>query len=268
MKNKNVIAIIGGGNIGLAIAEGLLTTGIFSGKIIITRKNSDFSEEEKNKFECLKDNKKAVEKAGIVVIAVQPSQFNELALDIKDCIKKEQLIISVVTGLRIEDIATALSEAKAIARVMLNIAIKVGKSMTFVALNSEGKKNQKTIELIFSSVGKIIFAPESKFNAATVLSGSGIALAMKFLRAYMQAGIQNGFNEHDALRIAKEVMKGAITILDKNGNHPESEIDKVTSPGGCTIDALAELEHSGFTSALLKAVRNGTEKAGALYTKK
>lgn len=268
MKIKKRIAIIGAGNIGLSIAEGLCSKKVFSEKVIVTRRKNNFSETEKEMFYCLNNNEEALHKAGIVILAVKPKQFDELAKEINKSILENQLIISVITGLTIENISLALPNAKAVVRIMPNTAGQVGQSMSFCSFNPEGEKHKTLVERIFNSIGKTLVIPEAMFDSATVLSGSGIALVLKFIRAYMQAGIQSGFNEKDSLLIAKEVCKGAVELLDHNGTHPEVEIDKVTSPGGCTIDALSELEHRGFTSSLLKAIRMGIEKASSLYTKK
>ena len=121
------------------------------------------------------------------------------------------------------------------------------------------------VESIFNGVGQTLLIPESKFAEATVLCGSGTALVLKFIRAYMQASIQQGFSEKDSLKISTQVVKGASMVIQENNNHPESEIDKITTPGGCTIDALIQMEHSRFSSAFLKAVESGISKAKKLY---
>lgn len=257
------IAVLGAGNIGFPIAEGIQASEITNQKVIITRKKATFSKKEKDKFKCLKDNQEAVSYSNIVVLAVQPKQADEVLSEIKDFLSEKHLLISVVSGLGIEQIENLLQKKIPVARAMPNTAIRVCQSMTCLAFSDEGKKHQELVEDIFNRVGTSLLIPENLFTAATVLCGSGSALGLKYIRGYMQACIQHGFNEFEALMIATQVLKGATMMLD--GKHPETEIDKVTTPGGCTIAALTEMEHAGFSSALLKAIEVAVEKAKKLY---
>lgn len=260
------IVVLGAGNIGTRIAEGILASRITNKKIILTRQSGEFSEEEKEKFECQTNNQEAVSTSDIVITAVQPKQMDSLLAEIKDAlVESKHLLISVASGVSIERIEALVGKI-AIARAMPNTAIRVRQSMTCLAFNELGREHQALVESIFGAVGMTLLIPENRFAEATVLCGSGTALALKFIRAYMQAGIQHGFNEKDALTIASQVLKGASMIVQKDFNHPEHEIDKVTTPGGCTIDALIEMEHSGFSSALLKAIEAGIKRARKLYS--
>ncbi len=260
-KSPVVIAVLGAGNIGTMIAEGVRASN-FRGEIIITRKSGVFSPEEQQRFTCLHNNTEAL-RADVVIIAVRPKQADEVLNEIKGLVGPECLLVSVVSGVaiaRIEEIVGAVP----IIRAMPNIAARFGESMTCLALNSCAEEYREAASRIFKSVGDVMFIPEEKFPEATVLCGSGTALAMKFVRAFMQAGIQHGFNERDALKIASQVLKGAAMM--SSHSHPEVEIDRVTTPGGCTIAALAEMEHAGFGSALLRGIHEGVERAKKLYT--
>lgn len=257
------IAVLGAGNIGLSIAEGIQH--LSKRKIILTRKNNIFSEEEKEKFECMSDNKEAVSASKIVIVAVQPKQADDLFLEIKEVLGKRHLLISVISGIKIDQIEKIVGKI-AIARAMPNITIGISQSMTCITFNILAKKYQALVESIFGSVGKTLLIPEVKFTEATVLCGSGTALVLKFIRAFMQACIQHGFNGKEAILIASQVVKGASIMIQENHEHPEKEIDSVTTPGGCTIYALAELEHAGFNSALFRAIKVGVDKAQKLYS--
>ncbi len=261
------IVVLGIGGIGRPIADGIYSSSLTEEKISVTRKQTPFSEEELSKFNCLNDNKIAVSTANVVIIAVQPGQVDELLLEIKEVLTSEHILISVVSGLEIAQIQAVVGNIP-IARAMPNIAIKVRQSMTCLAFNEEGKKHQTLVKSIFDSVGQTLIIPENKFPEATGLCGSGTAFGLKYIRGYMQACIQNGFTEKDALLIASQVIKGAAMLLQETGSHPEVEIDKVTTPGGCTIAGLVEMDHAGFVSSLLRGLKKCIEKARELYQKK
>lgn len=259
------ICILGAGNIGGPIGEGILSSGISNQKIILTRKSGQFSREQQERFECMSSNVEAVKASDIVIIAVQPKQADTLLSEINEVLTEKHILISVVSGLKIERMEKLVPEIS-IARAMPNIAIKVRQSMTCLASNEAGKEHQALVECIFRAVGVTLLIPEELFPEATVLCGSGTALVQKFIRALMQAGILNGFGEEEALFIARQVTKGSAMLLEESGSHPEVLIDKVTTRRGCTIALLAALEHFGFSSAILKAVEAGIEKAKNLYS--
>ncbi|OGI64145.1 pyrroline-5-carboxylate reductase [Candidatus Nomurabacteria bacterium RIFCSPLOWO2_01_FULL_41_21] len=260
------ISILGAGNIGLAIADGISKAKIAKGRIAITRKSEDFSDELRKVYDCV-DNEQALRFGDILILAVQPKQVEELLSEMKGSIKEHHLLISVVSGVSITRIKELLGNDKVkVVRAMPNTSIRYGESMTCLAFNESAMEHRDLVERIFNSLGKFIILEESKFPQATVLCGSGPALMLKFARAYMQAGIQNGFNEHDALLIAGQLMRGVSRAILEGKVHPEVEIDKVTTPGGCTIDALIEMDHAGFSSALLRAVSAGVDKAKSLYS--
>jgi pyrroline-5-carboxylate reductase len=259
------IAILGAGDIGVSIGHGILDAGL-AAEVIITRHNSTFSEEEKGKFTCLYDNAEAVRRAFVLIMAPKPQQADKLLAQIKDSLTEDHLLISVVSGLGIEKMEELVGKKVPIVRAMLNTAIRVRQSMTFLAFSEAGQEYRSFVQEIFDSVGLVLYIEDRMFPQATVLGGSGVALAMKFLRGYMQACIQHGFDKHDAVKIATQVLKGASMLIEAGSNHPEVEIDKVTTPEGCTIDAVNEMDHRGFTSSLLKAIKVGIKKARKLYS--
>ncbi len=262
------IVIIGAGNLGLSLAQGIEEKNLAKGKLTLTRRvGSVFSREEKRKYNCTNDNILAVKNADIIIIAVRPTQCEEVVKQIASSLNKNQLLISVVTGKSIEKIKGFLGDAGnklPIVRAMPNTSLQTGNSMTFLAFNKEAESFKSEVQAIFNGLGKTLIIEEKMFPQATVLGGSGIAIMARFIRVYMQAGIQNGFSEEHSLTIATQVMKGAAILLEQSKKHPEIVIDGVTTPGGCTIDTLVEMEHGGFSSALLKAIGCGITKAGTL----
>ena len=138
---------------------------------------------------------------------------------------------------------------------MPNTAIAIQQSMTCLAASHDVNRDQLTfIEDLFNQLGKAVWIDEKLMNAATVLGACGTAYAMRYIRANIQGGIEIGFDAATASLIAAQTVKGAAELLLQKGTHPEQEIDKVTTPKGCTIAGLNEMEHQGFSSSLIKGI--------------
>jgi pyrroline-5-carboxylate reductase len=122
--------------------------------------------------------------------------------------------------------------------------------------------------MIFDSLGKAVVIDEALMIPATALCACGIAFFLRAIRAASQGGIEIGFHAEDALLMAAQTARGAASLLVEGGNHPEGEVDKVTTPQGCTISGLNQMEHNGFSSALIKGIVTSAEKAAVLYAPK
>lgn len=248
------LTIIGGGNLGTAIARGVVGKGLFQ-SVTVTRRNLV-------PIEMLlglgirtdRDNTKAVAEADVVILAVKPHQIETIAEEIKPYLQNP-LLISVITGVSIQDLATYFGIEKRIIRAMPNTAASQAESLTCIAMSEHTTQGDKIVaEQLFSSLGVPVFIEEKLMDAATVLGACGIAYVMRFIRAMMQGGIQIGFDSKTALAIVTQTVKGAAVILQNEHSHPENEIDKVTTPQGCTIAGLNEMEHQGFSSALIQGI--------------
>jgi pyrroline-5-carboxylate reductase len=267
--NKTRIAILGAGNIGMSIAKGLVTVGGCPAQnIILTRRKIQSLEAMKKQgFIVEQDNKKAVKDSKIIIIAVEPLQINKLLTETALQLEaKKHIIISVVTGVSIEQIGRQIRKKIAIVRAMPNMAIAIGESMTCLASNGNNTQALTVAKAIFETVGKVLIINEEQMIAATVLGACGIAFFLRAIRAASQGGIEIGFHPQDALFIAAQTAKGAAELLLKRGSHPEDEIDKVTTPRGCTIAGLNQMEHEGFSSAMIKGITVSTKKAATLYS--
>ena len=140
-------------------------------------------------------------------------------------------------------------------RAMPNTAIAIQQSMTCLSASHDVNRDQLSfIEDLFNQLGKAVWIDEKLMNAATVLGACGTAYAMRYIRANIQGGIEIGFDAATASLIAAQTVKGAAELLLQKGTHPEQEIDKVTTPKGCTIAGLNEMEHQGFSSSLIKGI--------------
>ena len=267
--NGKRIAIIGAGNIGSAIASGLLESGQFlADHITLTRRRIRLLDDmQRRGVTVTRDNREAVERSDVIVIAVEPQQIDGVLAEIAPDLKPNaHVVISVVAGITVEQIARQIGEGIAVVRAMPNTAIAVRESITCLASNGMDDQAVKIAESLFGTVGKTIRIGEDRMIAATALGACGIAFFLRAIRAASQGGIEIGFHSEDALAIAAQTARGAASLLLATGNHPEQEIDKVTTPRGCTIAGLNQMEYEGFSSAMIKGITVSAEKASRLYS--
>lgn len=268
MNTQQNIAILGSGNIGLSLAKGLVKAGIFQPQqITLTRRNLEaLTDYAAMGYQTTNNNARAAKRADIVILAVLPQQLNKLLDEIKPGVKSEkQLFVSVISGVTCEEIRQQLEVNVQVIRAMPNTAIAIGDSMTCIATDNGTNKNINLVRSLFDTVGVTIQINEELMTAATALCACGIAFFLRSVRAASQGGTEIGFHAHDALKMAAQTAKGAANLLLQLSSHPEQEIDKVTSPKGCTIAGLNEMEHNGFSSAMIKGIKLSAEKAGELY---
>ena len=251
------ITIIGGGNLGRAIAEGLLSGGHHAAaSITITRRQTaklaDLAEQG---VQVTADNAQAASTADVIVLAIKPHQIIDVLREINPVLRAtEQMLISVVTGVSIAEMQEVCGERISLFRAMPNTAIAIRESMTCVATSNASAAEQDYVVQLFNKLGKAVMINEEYMQAATVLAACGVAYSLRYIRAASQGGIEIGFDAQTAQLIAAQTVKGSASLLLEQGRHPESEIDKVTTPMGCTIAGLNEMEHQGFSSALIKGI--------------
>jgi len=189
------------------------------------------------------DNKKAVQSADIVILAVKPWLVEQIIGEIMPELK-DKLLVSVAAGVRHERIDVY---------AMPNIAAEFCESMTFV----EEAEQAKVAAELFCRVGQCKVIPQRLMAAGMMMAGCGIAYVMRFLRAMMEGGVEMGFYPDEAKEIGMQTMQGAVSLLKETGHHPEAAIDKVTTPGGITIKGLNELDHAAFNSAVIRCLKAG-----------
>ncbi len=260
---SNKIAIIGGGNLGSAIAEGLISSQFVQPEsIIITKRNTATLANLASKgVQVTDDNLKAIEFADYVILAVKPFQIKEILEQINGAVlAKKPVLISVITGIWIKDLVEFTSKELSIFRAMPNTAIAIKESMTCISYHNADKTQISFVTDLFNSLGKTVIIDEKLMDAATVLGACGTAYAMRYIRANIQGGIEIGFSAATASIIAAQTVKGAAELLLQRNTHPEQEIDKVTTPKGCTIAGLNEMEHQGFSSSLIKGIMTSYKK--------
>ncbi len=261
----NKIGIIGGGNLGMAIAEGLIQSGFINpGHILITRRSIEHLHALERKGVLVSThNEDALNYAGLIILAVKPFQVDEVLTKMKEGFKKgKHILVSVVTGVGIPHLASLVPDQIPIVRAMPNTAIAIRESMTCLAGKDVNPEQFQEIMEIFNQLGSAVRIEEKLMDAATVLGACGTAFAMRYIRANIQGGIEIGFDAATASLIAAQTVKGAAELLLKKQTHPEQEIDKVTTPKGCTIAGLNEMEHRGFSSSLIKGLVASYQKIG------
>jgi pyrroline-5-carboxylate reductase len=250
------IAIIGGGNLGSAIAEGLLISKFSkASEIIVTKRNIATLRTLKDSgIEITSDNALAAKKSDVIILAVKPFQATEVLHGIKKEFSAGKMLISVVTGVTLNEIETVVGKKVPLFRAMPNTAIAIQQSMTCICNKDANNNDIKYVNDLFSRLGKVVTIDEKLMEASTILGACGTAYAMRYIRASIQGGIEIGFDATTASLIAAQTVKGAAELLLQKGTHPEQEIDKVTTPKGCTIAGLNEMEHQGFSSSLIRGI--------------
>ena len=256
------IAIIGGGNLGTAIAEGLIKSKFCKpSDITITKRNiTTLDHLVKRGVIVTSNNNAAIRSSELVIMAIKPFQVSEVLNSVKKDLTAKHILASVVTGVLINDIAEIIKKKIPVCRAMPNTAIAIQESMTCLSFSNASAEQIAYVKGLFETLGRVAIIDEKLMDAATVLGACGTAYAMRYIRANIQGGIEIGFDAATATLIAAQTVNGAAELLLQKGTHPEQEIDKVTTPKGCTIAGLNEMEHQGFSSSLIKGIATSYNK--------
>jgi len=253
------VHIIGGGNLGASVAIGIakFTTG---NQVTVTRRNlAPISHLEDLGITITADNKHNIQEADVVILTIKPYQVDAVLAEILPVISNK-VIASAVSGLSIENLQNKIGGNHSAVRIMPNIAAQFGASATCIAFNEKNKANAQETVTLFQGLGTAPIIDEKLMDAATVLAASGTAFALRYIRASMQAGIEIGFDWQTALAISAQTVKGAAEMLLEEKGHPEQLIDRVTTPKGCTIAGLNEMELHGFSSSLIKGIKTSLKQ--------
>ncbi len=255
--NTSLIAIIGCGNLGQALANGIIASGAVAAQnITVTRRNlTSLSALGTLGVQLTSDNREAVAHADLIILAVKPYNVEPLVKEFADLLDaKRHVVVSVATGITLKQIGAHVPATMPLFRAMPNTAADVRESVTAICAVHATAAQRDQVAALFDSIGVSLFIDEDLMESATILGACGIAYALRFIRAMIQGGIEVGFDAKTATKIVSQTVKGAAELLIQKGGHPEQEIDKVTTPKGCTIVGLNEMEHAGFSSALIKGI--------------
>ncbi len=262
------IAILGAGNLGTSLAKGLLASNQYTGEnIILTEKReSRIQFLNSQGFRVTDNNREAVADARILVMSVKPQQFTSLAEEIAGSLQEGHILISTITGVTLKEIEAALGKYPT-CRIMPNTALEICESMTCLSFRNTSQESEAHLVAMFDKLGKTLIIPEDMMGSATVVGACGIAFALRFMRAMSQGGIEIGFNSEMSQLITAQTVKGAARLILESGDHPEKEIDKVTTPQGITISGLNEMEHQGLSSAVIRGLLTSFNKLESLAGK-
>lgn len=257
------VAIIGGGNMGGAIARGLTKGVLVQASDIavsdITEVNLEKLKTFDSRIHVSTNNADVVKDADLVIFAVKPWLLDQVVAGVKPVLSpSKQIYVSIVAGVPFEHLTEILKTdtvSPVLFRVIPNTAIVLGESMTMVASCNAIPAQEDMVLSIFNEMGKSLLIPERLMTAGTALGSCGTAFALRYIRAAVEAGVEMGFYPHQAQEIVAQTVKGAAELLLQGKGHSEAEIDKVTTPGGITIKGLNELEHAGFTSAVIRGLK-------------
>nr|WP_320994937.1 pyrroline-5-carboxylate reductase [Bacteroides intestinalis] len=251
-------AIIGAGNMGGSIARGLAKGSIIpASDIIVSNPSQGKLDKLKAEFPALQtthDNQEAVTGTEFIILAVKPWLIKPVLRELK--LKSKQILISVAAGISFEELAQNVADKEmTMFRIIPNTAVSEMESMTLIASRNATPEQEQLMLDIFNQMGLALLIPEEKFAAATSMTSCGIAYVLKYIQAAMQAGIEMGIYPQDGMRMVAQTVKGAAELILNNNTHPSVEIDKVCTPGGITIRGINELEHGGYTSAIINALK-------------
>ncbi|HRN41105.1 MAG TPA: pyrroline-5-carboxylate reductase [Vicingus sp.] len=265
--SKTKITIIGTGNLGSSLVKGLVDSGKYKPEqFTLTRRNLLKLDSLKEQgYHVGNNNVDAVKTADIIFLAVLPQKINSVLEELKGKLKPNQLVVSLVTGIKVSEIEAIIGNKTPIVRAMPNTAISIRESMTCIATTPANQKHIPQVVEMFELVGETAVINEEQMTSATALCACGIAFFLRAIRAASQGGNEIDFHASEALKMAAQTAKGAASLLIANHSHPEDEIDKVTSPKGCTIAGLNEMEHNGFSSSFIKGITISAKQAKGLY---
>ncbi|MBI1836861.1 MAG: pyrroline-5-carboxylate reductase [Flavobacteriia bacterium] len=255
------IGIVGCGNLGLSLLNGIKqkspATKLYGSK----RNVASIKKYEDENTVITNDNKALIEACDIIILALKPYTIIPFLKENASYFNANRhTIVSVATGITTTEMKACFDFELDIFRAMPNTASSVNESITAISFGRDELNRTDMVTEIFNSLGETIVIDETLMESATILGACGIAYVLRFMRAMIQGGIEVGFDSKTATKIVSQTVKGAAELIIRNGSHPEEEIDRVTTPKGCTIVGLNEMEHSGFSSALIKGIVTSYQK--------
>jgi pyrroline-5-carboxylate reductase len=258
------ISIIGAGNMGGAIARGLSKGSFVAAKDItvsdINEKNLKDIQNFNSEIQCTTSNRDCIKNTDIVVLAVKPWLVESIAGEIRDVLDyNNQIILSIAAGIPIDKLRSLFpgkdEQVPTLFRMIPNTAIDVLESFSCIASWNATAEQEDLMVKIFDELGKAMLVPENQLNAFMSLSSCGIAYAFRYIRAATEGGVEMGIYPNVAKEVVIQTLKGAVALLEATGNHPEVELDKVTTAGGVTIKGLNEMELAGFSAAVIRGLK-------------
>ena len=268
------VAILGIGNMGRSIAEGIgRSPDMKNGDIILYNPHAHKAEvvaaDLGNCARIASTPGEAVKEADLVIIAVKPKIVSSLLEEIKGNLKQDDILLSVAAGVTLEQIESVVGTGRKLVRAMPNTPAVVGAGMTSLTPNEHVSAEEiLQIEELFSSFGRAEVVDEYLIDAVIGVSGSSPAYVYMFIEALADGAVASGMPRDKAYVFAAQTVMGAAKTVLETGEHPGKLKDDVCSPGGTTIAAVRALEERGFRSAVMEAVMTAAEKSQEMSKKK
>jgi pyrroline-5-carboxylate reductase len=266
------LAVLGTGKLGGILLRAYLRQGLFAPKhVTATVKHAEkaASLTKELSVSVTTDNRNAVHGADIVLLGVKPQVVGDVLKEIAPEVSAKTLLISVAASVPTSYIEQYLGDQVPVVRAMPNTPSTVGCGMTGICRGSHaGAEHLEMARVMFDAVGRTVVVDEKNMDAVTGLSASGPAFAYIILESLAEAGVKVGLPRDVSTLLAAQTMKGAASVVLETGEHPALLKDAVTTPAGCTIDGILELEEGKLRVTLIKAVVKATHRAGELLFEK
>ena len=266
------LAVLGAGKLGGILLRAYLKQGLFKAKnVTATVKHGEkaLALTKELGVSVTSDNRKAVKDADIVLLGLKPQVMAEVLKEIAPEIGAKAVVISVAASVPTGYLEQHLGERAAVVRAMPNTPAAVGCGMTGICRGAHaGAEHLEIARAMFEAVGRTVVVDEKNMDAVTGLSASGPAFAYIILESLAEAGVKVGLPRDVATLLAAQTMKGSASVVLETGDHPALLKDAVTTPAGCTIDGIMELEEGKLRVTLIKAVVKATSRAGELLFEK
>ena len=266
------LAVLGAGKLGGILLRAYLKQGLFAAKrVTATVKHGEKATALAKELgvSVTNDNRKAVKDAEIILLGVKPQVVGEILKEIAPELSEKTLVISVAASVPTGYIEQHLGKNVPVVRAMPNTPASVGTGMTGICSGAFARPEHLEIaRAMFDAVGRTVAVDEKNMDAVTALSASGPAYAYIILESLAEAGVKVGLPRDVATLLAAQTMKGAASVVLETGDHPALLKDAVTTPAGCTIDGIMELEEGKLRVTLIKAVVKATQRASELMFEK
>ena len=259
------IGFIGAGNMASAMIGGIVNSKLVEPNMVIA---SAYSQGTLDRIDAnfgintTKDSKEVTRTSDIVIVAVKPDIYDDILEEIKDFIDDNKIIVTIAAGKSIKDIESIIGEDKKIVRTMPNTPALVGEAMSAICPNElVNEEELKEVMDIFNAFGKSEVLSEKDFHGFIALCGSSPAYVYMFIEAMADAAVREGISRDKAYKLAAQSVLGSAKMVLETGEHPAKLKDNVCSPGGTTIEAVLELEETGFRSSVMSAMKKCSKKS-------
>lgn len=262
------VAILGTGKMGGILLQAFLKNNLLGpDQIFATVHHPDRAQALSAQYgiEVTTDNLEAAKQADVILLGVKPAQVPALIHHIRPALSPEKTILSIAASVKTHSIEEAAGYDLAVVRAMPNTPSMLAAGVTALCPGRYVSEEQMLIaQKVFQTVGRTVVVDEKHMDAVTGLSGSGPAYIYIIIEALAEAGVNVGLPRDVATLLAAQTTLGSARMVLETGYHPALLKDAVTTPAGCTVDGILELEEGGLRVTLIKAVKRATQRAREL----